>query len=71
MALNDVLPALRALSRAEKLRVIQVLAADMEADEGALQYIAEGGTYPVWSPYDSLEAAAALQRMLDHEGAGS
>lgn len=71
MSLNDLLPALKSLSRADKLRAIQALAADMESDEDALQCIAEGGIYPIWSPFDSLRAAGVLQGMLEQEGAAS
>ena len=53
-------------SRAEKLRAIQLLAADVAREEGD-EGIASEVTYPVWSPYDAFEGAATLMRVLDEE----
>lgn len=66
MSLADLLPAVRDLSRTEKLRLIQVLAADLaEAEEPAS--LAAGRTYPVWSPYGAHKAAAVLLDVLRAE----
>ena len=54
MTLNELLPSLQALPRAEKLHLIQMLAADVARDEGTT--FSEAATaYPVWSPYDAFE----------------
>ena len=70
MTLDEVLPSLRALPRADKLRVIQLLAADVASEDG----IAVGdanATYPVWSPHDAFDGAATLLRVLEQEKAAS
>jgi hypothetical protein len=65
-ALPDVLPVLRALSRGDKLRVIQQLAADLAQTEG--EPVIEGGTaYPIWTPLDAQGAAAVLLAALAAE----
>ena len=63
MALADVLPTIHALTRPEKLRLIQLLAADLAGEEGgaALQ---PQGMYPVWSPESAFGAAAVLLQAL-------
>jgi hypothetical protein len=62
MSVAELLPALRELTRVEKLRVMQFLVHELAREEGApLEVDAE---YPVWSPYDSFEAAAALLDVL-------
>jgi hypothetical protein len=68
MTLSELLPELRGLPRADKLRVIQLLASDVAREEGD-EVIAAGGSYPIWSPYDAFEGAATLLRVLDEEQA--
>ena len=65
MSLAEMLPDVRALSRLEKIHLIQPLAQELERDEGAL--IEPGRTYSVWSPDRALEAAAALMEALEEE----
>lgn len=62
MSLTEVLPEVQALSRLDKIRLIQFLAQDLEQDEAAL--IEPGKSYPAWSPDRAFEAAAALLRKL-------
>ena len=63
MSLAEVLPAAQRLSRADKVRLIQVLAEDLGHAE-TVPLLQEGQTYSVWSPYDADEAAAALLELL-------
>ena len=65
MLLNELLPALRDLPRADKWRVVEFLVLDLAKEEGAL--FNGGAAYPVWSPYDSFEAADALLAALKTE----
>ncbi len=65
MSLTEVLPDVRTLSRLDKIRLIQLLAQELERDEGAL--IEPGRSYPVWSPDRAFTAAAALLQALDDE----
>lgn len=65
--LPAMLPALRALSRADKLRAIQQLAADL-AQEEVLPLMENGAEYPVWTPLQADSAAATLLAALQTEG---
>ena len=66
MSLTELLPQLRSLPRLEKLRLIQLLAEDMAAEDCIpLQH---GQSYPVWTPLHAYEAASILQQALDAEG---
>jgi len=68
MTLNDLLPSLQALPRAEKLRLIQLLAADVASEE-ALTTADSERAYPIWSPYEAFEGAATLLDALKQEKA--
>jgi len=65
MSFAEMLPEVRALSRLDKIRLIQVLAQELERDEDAL--IEPGRSYPVWSPDRAFSAAAALLEALEKE----
>jgi hypothetical protein len=69
MTLNELLPTLHALPRVEKLRLIQVMAADV-AREDVVGLPDADKSYPIWSPYDAFEGAAALSRVLREEQGG-
>jgi hypothetical protein len=64
MSLADVLPAVRVLSRVEKLRLIQFLADELAGSERVPE-LQDGQTYPVWSPHDAYDAAEVLLRLLE------
>jgi hypothetical protein len=70
MTLNELLPSLRALPRTEKLRLIQVLAADIAREED-LALSDTGSPYPVWSPHEAFDGAATLLRVLEEDKAAS
>ena len=65
--LPDLLPKLSALSRADKLLVIQHLAIDLVQEERAL--LEMGASYPIWTPLEAYDAADSLLKMLDGERA--
>ena len=65
MSLTEVLPEVQTLSRLDKIRLIQVLAQELEQGEDGL--IEPGRSYPVWSPDRAFTAAAALLQALDDE----
>jgi hypothetical protein len=67
MSFTEVLPSVRALSRIDKLRLIQVLAEDLAQAEETTPFAA-GQSYPVWSPHQAYDAAAVLLRELEAEG---
>ena len=66
MTLSEILPTIQSLPRADKLRLIQILAADVARDEGVALDMADQ-TVPIWSPHDSFEGAATLLRVLDDD----
>lgn len=50
------------LSRAESLRTIQLLSADVPRDRNV---VSPDRIIPIWSPTDSFEGASTLLRVLD------
>lgn len=66
MTLREMLPSLHALPRADKLKLIQLLAADVASEDGATHVEAEA-TYPVWSPHEAFDGAATLLRVLEQD----
>ena len=67
MSLLEVMPSVQSLSRAEKLRLIQLLAQDLAQSEEPAS-LEPGQSYPVWSPHDANEAAARMRTALDAAG---
>jgi hypothetical protein len=65
MSLTELWPQVQSLSRAGKLRVIEVLARELADSETSL--IQAGQAYPIWSPDRAFEAAATMMRVLDAE----
>ena len=65
MSLAEVLPEVQALSRLDKIRLIQFLAHELERDDGGL--IEPGRSYPVCSPDRAFTAAAALLQALEED----
>lgn len=63
MISDTLLEELHNLNRADKLRIIQLLAGELAAEDD--QALKPGATYEVWSPYDAAGAAETLQKMLD------
>jgi hypothetical protein len=63
MTTEELFGELRRLSRADKLRAMQVLVMELASEEDAL--IVSGASYEVWSPYDATEAAQTLLDMLE------
>ena len=66
MSFAEILPAVHALPRVDKLRLLQVLADDIAQVEG-LAVFQPGVAYPLLTPYTGHDAAVALQKMLDEE----
>lgn len=65
MTTADLFPTLRELPRAEKLKVMQFLIAELaKEEEPTLQ---AGATYSLWSPLNSHEAAHKLGQLLESD----
>ena len=65
MSLAEILPKLHELDRMDKWRTVQFLLAELSQEEGIP--FTHGAAYPIWSPYDSYEAAATLTDVLREE----
>jgi hypothetical protein len=64
MAVQELIPSLRELSRSQKWEVMQFLIRELEEGIPSVQ----GATYEVWSPFGSHEAALKLATLLTEEG---
>lgn len=65
MSLDEMLPDVQSLSRIDKIRLIQVLARELERDESDL--IQPGQSYPIWSPDSAFSAAAVMLQALEDD----
>jgi hypothetical protein len=65
MSLMEIMPDVQSLSRVDKIRLIQLLAQELEHDESDL--IEPGHSYPIWSPDRAFPAAAAMLQALEED----
>ena len=63
MRVDKLVQELHALSRGEKLRIVQLLVNDLKEEEDNLTLTQS--QYEVWSPSDAGEAARVLLTMLE------
>lgn len=63
MSLTELFPAIRTLTRADKLRLMQLLVIDLAREDGVPLLTADA-EYPVSSPLNAFEAADTLLQML-------
>ena len=63
MSVLDLLPVLQQLPKADKLRLVQFLIAELVREE-AIDPITLAGKYPIWSPYNAFQAAEILLNLL-------
>ncbi|MFQ5859375.1 MAG: hypothetical protein ACE5LU_27570 [Anaerolineae bacterium] len=64
MSLTELLPAVRVLSRADKLRLMHFLVVVL-AQEEEVPLLAADTEYPIWTPLNAFEAAETLLQMLE------
>jgi hypothetical protein len=69
MSLADLVPGLEALSRADKLQAIRILADALAEEERLLAHLQSGAAYEVSSPLEATAAAAVMQELLLSERA--
>lgn len=62
MVSSELILTLQGLSRADKFYVLQVLISELAQQETDL--IKPDQSYPVWSPYDAVEAADTMLKVL-------
>lgn len=66
MTLAEMIPAIRELPALDKLHLIRILAEELDAASENL-FFAPGATYPIYSPFDSYDAAATLMNALAND----
>ncbi|MBE9186027.1 hypothetical protein IQ270_15355 [Microcoleus sp. LEGE 07076] len=62
MVSSELISTLRELSRADQLYIMQLLISELAQKETDL--IKPDRAYPVWSPYDAVEAADTMLKVL-------
>jgi hypothetical protein len=65
MVSEMLLAELHRLSRAEKLRVVQILVNELASEEETL--LSPDREYEAWSPYDSADTARQLMELLEKD----
>jgi hypothetical protein len=65
MTLAELLPAARQLSTTEKLKLIRILAEDLDVSED-ISPLEPFKTYDLPTPYDNFGAGAILMEVLQH-----
>lgn len=71
---GNLVPTLQSLSRADKIRAIQLLAAELAREEErapAIPPLPAGASFPIWTPLDAFGAAATLFEELQKAEAAS
>jgi hypothetical protein len=64
MSLTELLPFLKDLDKLDKLKALQFLVNELAREEELLH---ANETYPIWSPFDSYDAAEILLNTLKVE----
>ena len=62
MVSSELIAILRELSRADKFYVMQVLRSELAQQE--METIVPDRSYPVWSPYNAVDAADTMLKIL-------
>ena len=68
MSLIELLTTARALCRADRIRLVQCLIADLAREEG-ITPLEEGTAYPIWTPLHAFEAAATMLEAVGKQNA--
>jgi PleD family two-component response regulator len=62
MSLAELLPEIETLSREDKRLLMETLQQDLKEQELLARF--PDGEYPIWSPYESYEAAVKMLEVL-------
>ena len=68
MSIMELLTTARALCRADRIRLVQYLIADLAREEG-ITPLEEDTAYPIWTPLHAFEAAAAMLEAVGKQNA--
>jgi hypothetical protein len=67
MSITELIPAVRALPRIEKIRIAQLLLDDLAGEE-LLSMLKQGQEFPIYTPEFAPGAAAQLATLLEQQG---
>ena len=67
MSITEIIPAVRALPRGEKFRLVRLLLDDLAGEE-LLSMLQQGQEFPIYTPELAPGAAAQLATLLDEQG---
>jgi len=67
MSITEILPAVRALPRSEKFRLVRLLLDDLAGEE-LLSGLKQGQEFPIETPEFAPGAAAQLASFLEEQG---
>lgn len=63
MPMTDLLPTLQSLPHSDKIQVVQFLVSQLEREE-VMELLTPLELYPIWSPFDAVDAADSLLKAL-------
>ena len=63
MVSSELIATLREMNRSDKFQIVQILISELAQQETDL--IKPDLDYPVWSPYDAVEAADTMLKALN------
>jgi hypothetical protein len=63
MVSSELILTLKQLNRSDKFQIVQILISELAQQETDL--IKPDLAYPVWSPYDAVEAADTMLKVLN------
>lgn len=70
MLLTELIPKVKLLPHADKLRLLQLLVTELAEEDVAL--LSPNREYPIWTPLNTFGAAETLMKMLEnHKAAGA
>ncbi len=69
MLLTELIPKVNLLPRADKLRLLQLLVAELAEEDVAL--LTPNREYSIWTPLNAFGAAGTLMMMLENHKATS
>lgn len=63
MVSSELISTLKELNRSDKFQIVQILISELAQQETDL--IKPDLAYPIWSPYDAVEAADTMLKVLN------
>lgn len=70
MTFTELVPAVKALQRADKLRLMQLLILELAHEEGVPLLTADA-EYPIYTPLNAFEAGDILLKLLEQHKAAA